>query len=106
MIQKSLSPTVRRSGEEWEIDRPGPRALDNYYAKRAEHVASSRRLDAETHCGSRNADSQGFRTGRIVEIGQINITNESVMAGNSCTPVDAQKTQSRGILAIQDYKQC
>ena len=57
--------------EEEEGDRPRPGAVDNNSAKkkRAEHVTSSRRVDAETHCEARKADSQGFRTGRICQNG-------------------------------------
>ena len=37
--------------------------------KEAELLTTSRRLDAVTHCESRVADSQGFRTGRIFQKG-------------------------------------
>ena len=37
--------------------------------KRAEYVSSSSRLDAKTHCESRNANSQGSRTGKFCQDG-------------------------------------
>ena len=54
--------------EEEENRRP-PRAVDHTRATRAEHATSSRRLDAKSHCESRNVDAQGFRTGRICQNG-------------------------------------
>ena len=64
-----------KSEEEEEVIEIDPEQLTIItQKKRAEHVTSSRRLDAETHCESRNADSQGFRKDRMsqnVEIGQF-----------------------------------
>ena len=42
----------------------------NNYEKTAEHVTSSRQLDAKTHCESLDSDSQSVRIGRICQNGE------------------------------------
>ena len=53
---------------------------------------------ARGDCESRNAESQGFRTDRIfqtVENQQLNITNESVVDGNSSTIICREYSEPR-----------
>ena len=69
-------------------NRSQTRAVDIDYSKTANSATHSKRLGA-THRESRGADPESVRTkaayARTVENGHLNITNESVMDGNSST---------------------
>ena len=60
--------TPRRAEDEEQIDLE-PEQLTLITKKTAKRATSSRRLDATTHRESRDADSQGFRTGSICQNG-------------------------------------
>ena len=79
-------PTPRTAAEAEDIDLEPDQLTD--YAKRAEHVTSSRRLDVETYCESRNADSQRLPTRQ-----------------NLPELLHAQNTHNQDILKVRDYKQ-
>ena len=86
-------------------DRPRTRAIDNNYAKRAEHVTRSRRLDAISHCGSRNAVSLSLRTGRICQnSGKLTVLCHRWIC-HGWKQFHSDNTQGQGILVIQAYKQ-
>ena len=67
----------------------------------ANNATSSRRLVVTTHGESWDADSESWRTGRTVDNGQSYTTNESVVDGNSSTPLCRECSEPKNSLVVR-----
>ena len=104
---ENLVLTPRRSVEEEQIN-VDPDQLSIITREERNMSQGLRRLHAKTRCESRDSDSQSFRTGRIaktVDIGQFNVTNESVIDGNSSTStLLCREYSGPRNFVVQDYR--